>query len=416
MSDPSFGALSDEKYRFYSQRLQLYLNARFTPHVEFYTKLQAIGIAGSSNPVTNSVPNPAADRYPNAVFTPWIQNAYFKAREVADRPVDLSIGRQPIRIGDGLVLSDDDLGLTGVRVQARLPWQELMLDAFTFKANESASLTSSDSDLYGAELALPRVENRFSFFWLLERDGSGTLYRPPAENPANLPAALVPTTSRITRHFLDVRAEGKLLKGGFYKLELAVQRGYASRNPALGLVKFEGSMFLLSGGLYARRTRFGPFEVHASFGQASGDDPATANTDEAFNPTFGHRFDGLERSGFGEFYGASLYDAFGSSANPRGLPPGTSGIRVLGTGLTMHPLEQISVGADYYLFSVRENTSGFSPSSDGALGTELDLGLGVSWTSYLSFRASFAQLFPGQAFGANRTSGRRLLIEAIGRF
>src|SRR6185437_13881120 len=123
------------------------------------------------------------------------------------------------------------------------------------------------------------------------------------------------------------------------------------------------------------------------FGQASGDsgDPGK---DDSFQPDFGHRFDGLERSGFGEFYGATLYDALGSTSNPRGLPPGFSGIRVIGAGATTHPTPLLSIGIDYFVYYAMETAgpSFTATSSDSTLGTELDVGVGFAYTSYLSFR------------------------------
>jgi len=53
-------------------------------------------------------------------------------------------------------------------------------------------------------------------------------------------------------------------------------------------------------------------EIHGLFGIASGD--SGGSNDNSFNPTFGHRYDGLERAGFGNSYGASLYDAMPSSS------------------------------------------------------------------------------------------------------
>jgi len=44
-----------------------------------------------------------------------------KANQLYDTPIDVTLGRQPITLGDGLILADDDLGFTGIRVDARLP-------------------------------------------------------------------------------------------------------------------------------------------------------------------------------------------------------------------------------------------------------------------------------------------------------
>src|SRR5439155_18670432 len=139
----------------------------------------------------------------------------------------------------------------------------------------------------------------------------------------------------------------RLLEGGFYKGEFAIQNGSVHRDPSVpgGGVTLSGYAGLISAGLYTRTSKYGPIEVHGVFGMASGD-KGDSGADASFHPTFGHRVDGLERSGFGELFGATLYDASASSANPNGLPPGNSGIRVMAGGITTHPTAPLSIGID----------------------------------------------------------------------
>jgi hypothetical protein len=389
------------------------------------TQFQALGVAGSSTSVTNPVVNPGGNRYPNTNFTPWIQMAYLKATQLYDLPVDLTVGRQPIMLGDGLILSDDDLGFTGIRVQSHLPWYGLRADAFTFKTGESLQ-GYADSDIYGVEITKPLRAVRYQVSWVMERDATGsTVYIRPSENSRD--PTLIGSdfrASRITRSFYDARIEGRLLQGGFYKAEAAIQNGEVDRSSAtLGTVKLGGYAFMVSGGLFTRFSKYGPIEIHGSFGLASGD--SGGSHDNSFQPTYGHQFDGLERSGFGEYYSSTLYNAqpsttygpTGSTASVAGLPPGYSGIRVIGAGVTTHPTNLLSIGIDYYVYTAQETPGSNFPvgSSESSLGTELDVGAGLAYTSYLTFRTSFAMFTPGKAY-PNSSNARRILIEAIGRF
>jgi hypothetical protein len=209
----------------------------------------------------------------------------------------------------------------------------------------------------------------------------------------------------------------RLSEGGFIKAETAFQAGSVSRSSAtLGNTDLGGYAFLISGGLFTRFSKYGPIEVHGSFGVASGD-AGDGGKDKAFRPSFGHKFDGLERSGFGEFYGATLYDAIPSSAHPSGLPPGFSGIRVIGAGITAHPTALISVGIDYFVYDAQESAGAAfaTTSSDSALGSELDIGIGFAYTNYLSFRASAAFFSPGEAYDKG-DKANRFLVEAVGKF
>lgn len=419
LSKVDYGQSANQDHSYYSQRALAHIGAKFSPNIEFMTQFQAIGIAGSSTTLVDPAINPTGNRYPNTAFTPWIQSAYFKASQVYDLPMDMTIGRQPITLGDGLLLSDDDLGFTGIRLQSRLPVYGLVADLFTFRTGDTLQGNNS-IDLYGIEVTKPTRQVRYQLLWLTEHDASGTtVYIRPSENPANttkFPVGTNFTASRITRSFYDARVEARLLEGGFLRGEVAIQNGNVNRDPALGKLDLFGYGILLSGGLYTRTSKYGPIEIHSLFGLGSGDD-GSANRDTSFHPAFGHRFDGLERGGFGEYFGASLYDAAPSSANPNGLPPGNSGIRVIGAGVTTHPTTLLSLGFDYFVYDAQENApAAFTNArTESSLGSEFDFGIGFAYTNYLTFRASYALFAPGKAF-PNRDQANRFLVEAQGRF
>lgn len=420
LSRVDFGAPYDENFSYFSQRAQAHVGGRFSPNLEFMTQFQALSIAGSSSgTVNNATLNPGGSRYPNTGFEPWVQTAYIKASQLYDYPIDLTIGRQPITLGDGLILSDDDLGFTGIRMQSRLPIYDLQSDTFWMRTGSTLQ-GSDNSDIYGIELTKPMRNIRYQLSLVNERDATGqTTFIRPSENAADTTRFPVGTDFRasdITRTFYDARVELRLSEGGFIKAEGALQNGRVDRSSAtLGSVDLGGYAFLVSGGLFTKFSKYGPIEIHGTFGMASGD--SGGGTDNAFQPTYGHRYDGLERSGFGEFYGATLYDALPSSSNPRGLPPGFSGMRVIGAGVTTHPTALLSIGVDYFVFDAEESASTAFPvsSSDSSLGTELDIGAGFAYTNYMSFRGSFALFSPGKAY-QNTKNATRVLFEAIGHF
>ena len=441
-----YGLTGNQNYPlYYSQRAEAHIGGRFSPNLEFMTQFQALGVAGSSGSITNVTVDPSQGRYPNTNFSPWIQWAYMKANHLFDTSVGLTIGRQPITLGDGLILSDDDLGFTGVRVDATLPWYDIRANVFTFKPGQNLSNTNGGIDIYGFELTKPVTNMRYQFSVVNEHDASGsTVFIRPSENAsANNPQFLtLPgvtpqnfnfTATNINKTFLDTRVDYRLAEGGFIKAEAALQTGQVNRDPSLGTstaaalgyspsVTLGGYAFLVSGGLFTRFSKYGPIEIHGLFGLASGD--SGGGTDNAFQPDFGHQYDGMERSGFGEFYGSTLYNAlpsssYGASASSpsvSGLPQGNSGIRVIGAGVTTHPTSLISVGIDYFVYTAEESTN-FSPApSESSLGTELDIGAGLAYTNYLTFRATYAIFSPGKAYGAFTNNATRFALEAVGRF
>ena len=449
ISKADYGLTGGQNYPlYYSQRAEAHIGGRFSPNLEFMTQFQALGVAGSSASITNVTVDPSQNRYPSTNFSPWIQSAYMKANHLFDSSISLTIGRQPITLGDGLILSDDDLGFTGVRVDGVLPWYDVRANVFAFKPGQNLTNTNGGIDLYGVELTKPISSNaRAQFSIVNEHDTSGsTVFIRPSENASRFQpfsaASGVTTTNfnqfnftatNITKTYFDGRAEWRLAEGGFIKGEAAIQTGTVSRDPSLGTstaaalgyspdVKLGGYAFLVSGGLFTRFSKYGPIEIHGLFGLASGD--SGGGTDGAFQPDFGHQYDGLERSGFGEFYGSTLYNAipshsYGTSASSpsvSGLPQGVSGIRVIGAGVTTHPTSLLSFGIDYYVYTAQENAT-FSPApSESSLGTELDFGAGFAYTNYLTFRATYAIFSPGKAYGAFQDNAARFALEAVGRF
>src|SRR5580704_6761005 len=89
MQTADYGLTNDQNYAYYSQRALAHIGGKFSPNIEFMTQFQALGVVGSSAPITNPTVNPAGSRYPNENFTPWVQWAYMKASQVYDMPVDL---------------------------------------------------------------------------------------------------------------------------------------------------------------------------------------------------------------------------------------------------------------------------------------------------------------------------------------
>src|SRR5205085_4227898 len=90
--------------------------------------------------------------------------------------------------------------------------------------------------------------------------------------------------------------------------------------------------------------RIGRFGAALELAVGDGDDTNTAGEDEAFRPTFASRWSGLERTGYGRYFAASLSDAR-SASNPfgqvnstnDGLPAGTSGIQTIHFGVDLTP-------------------------------------------------------------------------------
>ncbi|MBI4677086.1 MAG: hypothetical protein HY748_05835 [Elusimicrobia bacterium] len=292
--------------------------------------LRALGVAGS----TTSFQAPfdrAADHYPSASFVPFFEKAYLGLHNAFGLPLDMTFGRQNYRLASGLLLDDDGAGLTGATGMGTLPWRDVKMEGFYFFAKNSQS-GPNNLNLYGVSLTIPG-EGLWQFSQLFEDDRKNQVQY--GCSYAQMPAAGC-RAYRTRRMFPSVRYQlhyGPIVFDG----EAAFQLGKANIVQDVGgapkQVTFEGNAQVLRAKWKQRLYRTGEGIGRMTVARGSGDNPGTTDVDEAFFPSLGHRFDGLERGGFGDFYGATPYDAFGgnySTTTASALNPRASGIISVG--------------------------------------------------------------------------------------
>ncbi|MFH1723219.1 MAG: hypothetical protein ABII00_01220 [Elusimicrobiota bacterium] len=374
-------------------------------------KLRALGVAGSTTPFATPFDR-AADQYPDTSFVPFLENAYLAAHHLGGVPWDLTVGRQTFRLGTGLLLDDNGAGLTGISAKGDLPWGGIKTEGFMFQArNSQLGAVANNLDVFGFTVEVPS-EGTWQLHQLIEKDRTTQTAAP---NGCGGAGCLV---SGATRWFSSLRyriAFGPLVFDG----EAALQKGAATPTDAPGVaaaqnhVTYDGNAQVFRAKWKQRFYRDVRGIARFTLARGSGDDPTTPTTDEAFFPSNGHRFDGLERAGIGEFFGATPYDAFGgqSTATASGLHRGVSGIIAVGMGVTPPAYRGIVMDLDYYLFQADRNLG-----PDRTLGTEFDIRLRYDIRERFTLRASAALFNAGNASNVVKNSSRRYLFEAMGRF
>ena len=131
-----------------------------------------------------------------------MQTAYLKASQLYDWPVDVTIGRQPLTLGDGFILSDDDLGFTGLRMQARLPIWDLRADTFWMRTGSTLE-GSDNADVYGLEFTKPMHNVRIQASVVNERDATGqTQFIRPSEIPTMMRQARISRRPTSLKRFM----------------------------------------------------------------------------------------------------------------------------------------------------------------------------------------------------------------------
>lgn len=360
--------------------------------------LKGIGIAGSS--VVAKAPfDRIASRYPNSNFTPFIQQAYIKVYRAFDKNITMTFGRQRFELGSGMVLSDDGLGFTGARVEFTPLWKEIQGEVFVFKP-VSSHAGRDTIDVYGVSFGIP-LEGLWEFYSFWERDWD-------TSSLPNIPN--VPLKS-VMRRFSGVRYS---INYSFFSFdgEAVFQTGKAvPSDPANAELKFNGSAFLMKGKWTQPMGQWGTGSARLIIGRGSGDKPGTQGTDEAFFPSFGHRYDGIERDGFGSIFGATLYDSLRTSDTVSGLPGTASGIRVLGLGVTFPPYKGIHADMALFMFKADRVALG----SKG-IGNEFNLRLVHPFGENFKIQLTYAKFSPKSIYPAGIKDVKLVSFQATGKF
>jgi hypothetical protein len=382
--------------------------------------LHALGVAQSSAPINGPFTRAAA-YYPGVNLTPFIENAYVRVNRLGGKPIDATFGRQSFRLGSGLLLDDDGAGFTGAVVRGEFPWAGLKGEAFIFQDKNPQSPSPNGLTLTGFALDLP-TEGTWQLNELVERDLSNQLVYgcsfagtgPNGTDATQTNGCLI---SKAVRSFTSVRYQisyGPMVFDG----EAAKEKGSATPtgpNPAPNHITYDGDAEVVR--MKWKQTLYHTGEGIARLSLARGSGAsqgATQTTDRAFYPSHGHRYDGLERSGFGNFYGATPYDAFGgnySSSTKSGLPQNASGIVVVGLGYTTPAYRGIVLDVDGYLYQATR-----AQGAPSTLGDELDVRLRYQIRDQFKLSIGEDYFRAGVLTDPNQSIARRYSFEASGRF
>lgn len=374
--------------------------------------LHAIGVAGSTTSVTTPFDRAAA-YYPNTALLPFIENAYLKVGRLWGEPIEATFGRQNYRLGSGLLLDDDGAGFTGAVVRGELPWGGMKAEGFLFQDKNPQASAPNSLTLAGFSLDLP-TEGTWQLNQLIERDQAQQLvYGCAYPGDPNLNGCMV---SKALRSFTSARYQisyGPMVFDG----EAAIEKGVATPTgplPAPNHITYNGNAQVVRMKWKQALYRTGEGIARVSLARGSGDDSSTPTRDEAFFPSHGHRYSGLERSGFGEFFGATPYDAFGghsSSATKSGLPQNASGIIVVGLGYTPPAYHGFALDIDGYLYQAERVQN-----APRTLGDELDVRVRYPIRDQFTLSAGAAYFKSGLITDLNRSIARKYTFEASGRF
>jgi hypothetical protein len=217
------------------QRVQFYLKGNIHPNIEAKIQLQGIGTWNSTDSIKID-----GNSYQN--FEPFVEQAYLKISDIfginknsiiegkndqlkdkkeskKSLQIDLTIGRQKIFYGDGFILSDNNLGLFGYKLE--LLSNKFDIDILSMKKSEKAdenfNIYEQNTDLYAGVIKLNKLLKNES------EENQEKLY--PYLYYVTEQTEIKDQNIKDTRNFLGIRIDGISNKKIFYKAELAKQTG-----------------------------------------------------------------------------------------------------------------------------------------------------------------------------------------------
>jgi hypothetical protein len=298
--------------------------------------------------------------------------------------VTATLGRQAFTLGQGITLSDDGIGFAGARLEMERMMRNIKGEFFFFRPYETAGFVK----ITGGGLYYPSSEGLWHLYHFWEHADQ----EPGADPTPEVGYTSMSRVKKLTglRYFI---AHNQLNFDG----EVLIQRGYARQPENRGQVKYRGYAFIMKGSWNQNITYFGQSKMRMAFGKSSGNSGPVSNLDKAFQPSFGHRFKGIERDGFGEVAGASLYDMIQTSGTRNGLPNGISGLNILNVGLDM-PLRKMTLSVDLFKFRAAQNAREGGPTQ---LGSEWDIKLIYPMGDSLRMKAVYAFFKPLSVYEEN---------------
>ena len=307
--------------------------------------------------------------YANTTTDIDLDLAYIQVKDLLTPGLNLTVGRQEIQFGEGLVvgsaynaynnnypvtLAAKDLGLQkafdAVKVDYTATAIPLSLTAFLSKINEALYDDAGEQTLYGINIGykIADIADLEVYYVRSDTDQSG--------NDITLDTAGIRVVSRIPA-----------VENFNLKAEYAKQFGDDGTNDYDGFA-------LLLGAEYKFAANMEP-AIKLNYLLLSGDDtPGVGDKEDwqmVYPSNIGSRIGPL-------FY---AYDAWNSIIGAE------SNLQVINLGLSLKPVEKLTISLDGYLLKTDEKVSGYDD-----IGTEISLGIEYKHTEDLTFGLSLGKI------------------------
>ena len=430
-ANPDFNnGISTDAVTYFSQKLQLSLKGKFDTgtqklgeQIEINTKIQAIGIAGgvagsSSTPASTTVPIFSTWQddlpYPSLNYMPFIEHSFVRISNTTRVPLQITIGKQPVQYGSGLIIGDNGVGYDAIRCAFQYP-KRFNFDFLLTSVMKQGFHETGNASVSGLMVKTPWKDSIVHMGYFMEKDLSGTTYTQGINSIG---------TKSINKNYLNFIV-GKKDEAKYWDFEAVFQNGNItqSNDTIIGLrayaLNFTGEVMNKSATGSWVSYRLG---VHVASGEDNGF--SSLNDDyTSYSPTYNKKYDGMELSGYGNIMGLSstLNQFIQNQEN-------FSGFGVIAFGATSSPMYGFEYGFDGFMHSAAGSAFAGAPEADNFtknllqskynLGLELNLFLKYTPSKYLTFRVAYSRYTPPtytQIWPTNDTCDM-YLFETICRF
>ena len=338
--------------------------------------------------------------------------AYLTLKEFFYSPLTLTIGRQNLKFGTGLVVGDPDTnaqvaagGLNNTiaedlsarkafdAIRATLDYAPWTIDLIVAKISEvdttGLGVGSEDEDLLGVNVAYK--------FGQYNAEAEGYLFVKDSDTEGTSPSAsAVPLTQAGDIYTVGLRGGLEPIKGLNLSGEVAYQFGDAYKAPAGGTSRDQKAWALDLDGSYTWDIQYAP-SIGLGYSYRSGEEPGNTGDYEAWNPMYEDQTQGI----IADYILAGVNGGVNSNANI---------IKVYGS---IKPIKDITLAAKYYNYRLDEKlvSSGTATRAYSAypsreytmrdkkdLGDEIDLIATYNYTEDVQIGLSAGWFRPGDAF------------------
>jgi len=332
--------------------------------------IKAIGIDKSSKVINSIQLSEGINRYP-AINNAIINQSFIRINNFYKEGIIATFGRQKYTLGQGLVLSDNDLGFTGIKIENKRFLKLDNTEAFLWRETKNENIYT----ITGINLSKNWGDGTWQTYYVSQYSGE-------TEKEIGW------TAKKRNKKFTGIRyfiSKNQINFDG----EFVTQRGNAQKINGEN-VDYKSYAFLMRGEWYQKTPILGKTKTRLSYSKSSGNPSSVSNKDSAFYPDFSLRFNGFEHTGTGYIFSANIFDTLKTSNTINGLPDGLSGLNTVNIGFDF-PYKKLWLSVDYLIYKAAQN---IYDNGNTKLGIEWDIKASWPMSEKIDFNIIYANFKP----------------------